>query len=67
MKTMQIPKELRPLLSFAEGSEQDTVVFTEKQAFEDYQVTGIPHVVLIDRAGKIRRVKPHYFDPNPKS
>lgn len=33
------------------------VVFTDKQPFEDYLVTGIPHVVLIDRAGKIRKVK----------
>jgi hypothetical protein len=31
MKTMQMPKELLPLLSFAEASEQDTVVFTEKR------------------------------------
>lgn len=31
MKTMQMPKELQPLLSFAEASEQDTVVFTEKR------------------------------------
>jgi len=31
MKTMEMPKELRPLLSFAEASEQDTVVFTEKR------------------------------------
>jgi PHD/YefM family antitoxin component YafN of YafNO toxin-antitoxin module len=30
MKTIQMPKELQPLLSFAEASEQDTVVFTEK-------------------------------------
>jgi len=26
MKTMQMPKELQPLLNFAEASEQDTVV-----------------------------------------
>lgn len=31
MKTMQMPKELQPLLTFAEASEQDTVVFTEKR------------------------------------
>ena len=31
MKTIQMPKELQPLLKFAEASEQDTVVFTEKR------------------------------------
>jgi len=31
MKTIQMPKELQPLLSFAEASEQDTVVLTEKK------------------------------------
>ena len=31
MKTMRMPKELQPLLHFAETSEQDTVVFTEKR------------------------------------
>ena len=31
MKTMQMPKELQPLLKFAEASEQDTVVFTDKK------------------------------------
>ena len=31
MKTIQMPKELQPLLKFAEASEQDTVVFTDKR------------------------------------
>ena len=31
MKTIQMPKELQPLLTFAEALEQDTVVFTEKK------------------------------------
>ena len=31
MKTIQMPKELQPLLKFAETSEQDTVVFTDKR------------------------------------
>ena len=31
MKTMKMPKELQPLLKFAEASEQDTVVFTDKR------------------------------------
>ena len=31
MKTIQMPKALQPLLSFAEASEQDTLVFTEKR------------------------------------
>ena len=31
MKTIQMPKELQALLKFAEASEQDTVVFTDKK------------------------------------
>ena len=31
MKTIQMPKELQPLLKFAEASEQDTVVLTDKR------------------------------------
>ena len=31
MKTIQMPKELQPLLKFAEASEQDTVVFMDKR------------------------------------
>jgi PHD/YefM family antitoxin component YafN of YafNO toxin-antitoxin module len=31
MKTIQMPKALQALLSFAEASEQDTLVFTEKR------------------------------------
>jgi PHD/YefM family antitoxin component YafN of YafNO toxin-antitoxin module len=31
MKTIRMPKELQPLLKFAEASEQDTVVFTDKK------------------------------------
>lgn len=31
MKTIQMPKALQPLLKFAETSEQDTLVFTEKK------------------------------------
>ena len=31
MKTIQMPKELQPLLKFAEASEQNTVVFTDKR------------------------------------
>jgi hypothetical protein len=31
MKTIQMPKELQPLLKFAEASEEDTVVFTDKR------------------------------------
>jgi len=31
MKTMQMPKELRPLLEFAEASASETLVLTEKR------------------------------------
>ncbi len=31
MKTMQMPRQLQPLLKFAEASEEDTVVFTDKR------------------------------------
>jgi hypothetical protein len=31
MKSIQMPKALQPLLTFAEASEQDTLVFTEKR------------------------------------
>ncbi len=31
MKTIQMPKELRPLLEFAEASVPETLVFTEKK------------------------------------
>ncbi len=31
MKTIQIPKELQAILEFAEASEQDTVLFTDKK------------------------------------
>ena len=31
MNTIQMPKELQPLLKFAEASEQDTVVLTDKR------------------------------------
>jgi PHD/YefM family antitoxin component YafN of YafNO toxin-antitoxin module len=31
MRTIQMPKELQPLLKFAEASEQDTVVLTDKK------------------------------------
>jgi len=31
MKTIPMPKELQSLLKFAEASEQDTVVFTDKR------------------------------------
>ena len=31
METIQMPKELQPLLKFAEASERDTVVFTDKK------------------------------------
>lgn len=31
MKTIQMPKELRPLLEFAEASAAETLVFTEKR------------------------------------
>jgi hypothetical protein len=31
MKTIRMPKELQALLKFAEASDQDTVVFTDKK------------------------------------
>jgi len=36
------------------------VIFTDRQVFDDYLCSSIPHVVLIDRTGKIRKVKVGY-------
>lgn len=56
--------ELERVKQFAEEKKMNwPIVFTDKSVFEAYGCTGIPHVVLIDRAGKIRKVKVGY---NPK-
>lgn len=36
------------------------VVFTDRAPFDAYGVTGIPHLVVIDRTGKVREIKIGY-------
>ena len=36
------------------------IAFTDAAAFKDYAVSGIPHVVVIDRAGKVHKIKVGY-------
>ncbi len=57
MKTIQMPKELRPFLSFAEASEQDTVVFTEKRR----PVAALVSLRKVDRESLALSTNPHFW------
>ena len=57
MKTIQMPKELQPLLSFAEASEQDTVVFTEKRR----PVAALVSLRKLDRESLALRANPEFW------
>lgn len=57
-RAMKPEKEFERMKEFTQEHRMNwPVAFAGKQVFEDYLVTGIPHVVLIDRTGKIRKVK----------
>ena len=57
MKTIQMPKELQPLLSLAEASEQDTVVLTEKKR----PVAALISVRRIDRESLALSTNPKFW------
>ena len=57
MKTIQMPKEIRPLLKFAEGSEQDTVVFTDKER----PVAALVSLRKVDRESLALSTSPQFW------
>jgi len=57
MKTIQMPKELQPLLSFAEASEQDTVVLTENRR----PVAALMSLRKIDRESLALSTNPKFW------
>lgn len=57
-KDMPPAKELERMKEFATEKKMNwPVAFVDQKVFTDYQASAIPHVVLIDRTGKIRKVK----------
>lgn len=60
-KDMPKDVELKRMEGFVkEHSLSWPVVFTDRAPFDAYGVTGIPHVVVVDRAGKVRQIKVGY-------
>ena len=57
MKTIQMPKELQPLLKFAEASEQDTVVFTDKKR----PVAALVSLRKVDRESVALSTNPEFW------
>ncbi len=57
MKTIQMPKELQPLLKFAEASEQDTVVFTDKNR----PVAALVSLRKVDRESLALSTNPEFW------
>ena len=57
MKTIQMPKELQPLLKFAEASEQDTVVFTDKKR----PVAALVSLRKVDRESLALSTNPEFW------
>lgn len=57
MKTIQMPKELQPLLKFAEASEQDTVVFTGKKR----PVAALVSLRKVDRESLALSTNPQFW------
>ena len=57
MKTIKLPKELQPLLRFAEASEQDTVVFTDKKR----PVAALDSLRKVDRESVALSTNPEFW------
>ncbi len=57
MKTIKLPKELQPLLKFAEASEQDTVVFTDKKR----PVAALVSLRKVDRESVALSTNPEFW------
>ena len=57
MKTIEMPKEIPPLLRLAEGSEQDTVVFTVKKR----PVAALVSLRKVDRECLALSTNPHFW------
>lgn len=57
MKTIQMPKELQALLKFAEASEQDTVVFTDKKR----PVAALVSLRKVDRESLALSTNPQFW------
>ncbi len=57
MKTVQMPKELRALLKFAETSEQETVVLTDKRR----PVAALVSLRKVDRESLALSTNPQFF------
>ncbi len=57
MKTVQMPKELRPLLEFAEASAPETLVFTEKRR----PVAALVSLRKVDRESLAFSTKPEFW------
>lgn len=57
MKTIQMPKELQALLKFAEASDQDTVVFTDKKR----PVAALVSLRKVDRESLALSTNPQFW------
>ncbi len=57
MKTIQIPKELRPLLEFAEASAPETLIFTEKRR----PVAALVSLRKVDRESLVLSTNPEFW------
>ncbi|MEK7408339.1 MAG: hypothetical protein AAB225_24980 [Acidobacteriota bacterium] len=57
MKTIQMPKEMRPLLKLAEGCQQDTVVFTDKKR----PVAALVSLRKVDRESLALSTNPQFW------
>lgn len=57
MKTIQMPKELRPLLEFAEASAPETLVFTEKRR----PVAALVSLRKVDRESLALSTNPEFW------
>jgi len=57
MKTIQMPKELQPLLKCAEASEQDTVVFTDNKR----PVAALVSLRKVDRESLALSTNPQFW------
>ena len=57
MKTIKLPKELQPLLKFAEASEQDTVVLTDKKR----PVAALVSLRKVDRESVALSTNPEFW------
>jgi antitoxin (DNA-binding transcriptional repressor) of toxin-antitoxin stability system len=57
MKTIQMPKELRPLLEFAEASAAETLVFTEKKR----PVAALVSLRKVDRESLALSTNPEFW------